>query len=82
MGHHGEETAECWTGSMFHGVQITMPADPEKKALAEKMVADEKARWKAEWQESQRLKKCAVCFLGGQKDGRLLPRAHYCCVSQ
>ncbi len=36
-----------------------MPADPEKKALAEKLVREEKARWKAEWLEGQRIKKCA-----------------------
>ena len=35
-----------------------MPADPEKKALAEKLVREEKARWKAEWLEGQRIKKC------------------------
>jgi len=38
-----------------------MPADPEKKALAEKLVREEKARWKAEWLEGQRVKKCASC---------------------
>jgi hypothetical protein len=34
-----------------------MPADPEKKALAERLVREEKARWKEEWLEGQRLKR-------------------------
>ena len=38
--------------------QVEMAADPEKKALAEKLVREEKARWKAEWLEGQRIKKC------------------------
>ena len=38
-----------------------MPGDPEKKALAEKLVREEKARWKAEWLEGQRIKKCDQC---------------------
>ena len=38
--------------------QVTMAADPEKKALAERLVREEKARWKEEWLEGQRLKRC------------------------
>ena len=56
-----------------------MPADPEKKALAEKLVREEKARWKAEWLEGQRIKEVRLAHDNpsiGPERGLCIRRSH------